>query len=134
MAVIAGTSGAVKIATVPIGYLTKCELDASQDTDTQGPYIGDPTTTTTRTGKSVKVSCEGVMVKPTNAGQQDIIDAYNAGTDVAMVVELGSPAEQTFTCSSTVISGLKIGLDTGSGAPFSFEAQTNGTFSIVAAI
>jgi hypothetical protein len=37
------------------------------------------------------------MENPTNAGQQDIIDAIMAGTDAAMVIEIDDPAEQTFT-------------------------------------
>jgi hypothetical protein len=133
MATIEGTSGDVKVGGTSIGYLTSAEIDAKQDTAESGPYIGDPNTTTNRTGKSATVSCEGVMVTPTNAGQQEIIDAYNAGTDASMVIEIDDPAEQTFTCTTMIVTGLKIGLDTGSGAPFSFEAVTNGAFTIVGA-
>jgi hypothetical protein len=132
MAVIQGTSGDVKISSVSIGKLTSCEISIDQETTTQGPFIGDPATTTVRTGLSATVSCEGVMETPTNAGQQDIIDAIMAGTDAAMVIEIDDPAEQTFT-GTVILTNVTIGLDTGEGAPFSFEGTSSGAFTVVAA-
>lgn len=133
MAVIEGTSGAVKIATVVIGKLTSVEISIDQDTNTQGPFIGDANTTTVRTGLAATISAEGVMETPTNAGQQDIIDAIMGGTDANLVIEIDSPVEQTFTCATTILTNVTVGLDTGEGAPFSFEGTTNGTFTLVAA-
>ena len=131
MAVIEGTSGSVEIATVPIGKLTSVEINIEQETTTQGPFIGDANITTVRTGLSATISAEGVMENPTNAGQQDIIDAILAGTNAAMVIEIDDPAEQTFTCATTILTNLTIGLDTGEGAPFSFEGVTSGAFTLV---
>lgn len=132
MAVIEGTSGDVKISAVSIGKLTSVEISIDQETTTQGPFIGDPATTTVRTGLSATVSAEGVMETPTNAGQQDIIDAIMAGTNAAMVIEIDDPVEQTFT-GTVILTNVTIGLDTGEGAPFSFEGSTSGAFSVVAA-
>lgn len=132
MAIIQGTSGAVKIGGVEVGYLTSCEISIDQETSTQGPFIGDPAIATTRTGLSATVSCEGVMATPTNAGQQEVIDAIMGGTDAAAVIEIDDPVEQTFT-GTLILSNTTIGLDTGEGAPFSFEGVTSGAFSLVAA-
>lgn len=134
MAVIEGTSGAVKIAAIAIGKLTSVEIAIEQETTTQGPFIGDPNITTVRTGKSATISGEGIMEDPTNAGQQDVIDAIMAGTNAAMVVEIGSPVEQTFTCATTILTSVTLGLDTGEGAPFAFEGVSSGAFTLVAGI
>jgi hypothetical protein len=132
MAVIEGTAGEVREGSDVVGKLTSCTITMEQDTNTQGPFIGDPNTTTVRTGKSATVACEGVMETPTNAGQQAIIDAYAAGTDANITVEIDDPAEQTFACTTMIITSLEVGLDTGEGAPFSFEAVSNGAFTLTA--
>lgn len=131
MAVIEGTSGDVKFNAVSTGKLTSIKIAINQDTSDQGPYIGDPTKTTTRTGLSATVSGEGIMETPTNAGQQEVLDAIMGGTDVAAIIEVGDPAEQTFT-GTLVLTSAEIGLDTGSGAPITFEGVTSGSFSLVA--
>ncbi len=132
MAVVEGTSGEVRFNTVVTGKLTSIEISIDQDTATQGPYIGDPNIDTVRTGLSATVTGEGVMETPTNAGQQEVLDAIQDGTDVATVVEIGDPAEQTFTCATLLLTNVTIGLDTGEGAPFSFEGVTSGAFTLVA--
>lgn len=133
MATIAGTSGTVKVNTIEVGKLTSVEITIEQETATQGPYIGDPNTTTVRTGKSASVSGEGVMETPTNAGQQEIMDSIMDETDAAVIIEIGDPAEQTFTCAAMIITSMPLGLDSGEGAPFSFEMISNGSFTLVAA-
>lgn len=132
MATIAGTSGDVKINTISVGKLTAVTITIEQETNEQGPYIGDPNTTKVRTGLSATVSGEGVMETPTNAGQQEIIDGITGADDVAVVIEIDDPAEQTFTCAAMILTSLEIGLNTGEGAPFSFEAESNGAFTLVA--
>lgn len=132
MATIEGTSGDVKFNTVSTGKLTSITITIEQETNTQGPYIGDANTTTVRTGLSATVSGEGVMETPTNLGQQEVLDGIMGGTDVATVIEIGDPAEQTFTCATLLLTSVEIGLDTGEGAPISFEGVTNGAFTLVA--
>jgi hypothetical protein len=132
MATIEGTSGDVKFNATSTGKLTSITITIEQETSTQGPYIGDPTTDEVRAGLSATVAGEGIMETPTNAGQQEILDAILAGTDVATVIEIGDPAEQTFTCATLLLTSVEIGLDTGEGAPISFEGKSKGTFTLVA--
>lgn len=132
MATIEGTAGDVKFNTISVGKLTNITITIEQDTNEQGPYIGEPTTTKVRTGLGATVAGEGVMETPTNAGQQEVIDGITGSTDVAVVIEIDDPAEQTFTCAAMILTSLKLGLDTGEGAPFTFEAESNGIFTLVA--
>lgn len=134
MPVIEGTAGSVKIGIVEIGKLTSITITIEQDTADTGPFIGEPEISTVRTGLTATVAGEGVMEDPTNGGQQDIIDAILAGTDANMIIEIGSPAAQTFTCATTVLTSVEVGLDTGEGAPFSFEGVSSGAFTLVAAV
>ena len=134
MPVIEGTAGSVKIGAVEVGKLTSITITIEQDTTDSGPYIGEPEISTIRTGLSATIAGEGVMEEPTNAGQQDILDAILAGTDANLIIEIGDPAEQTFTCATSILTSVEVGLDTGEGAPLSFEAVTSGAFTLVAAV
>lgn len=130
MALIAGYEGAVTIDGVAIGFLTNAEVNGEWDIQTVGPFIGNSATSKVRTGKNGSGSCEGVATTPFDAGQEDVIIAFQAGANAELVIEFGDPAVKTFTGPETIISNFTMGLDTGEGAPFSFEFEVDGAFTI----
>jgi hypothetical protein len=130
MTIIQGYNGAVTIDSTDIGYLTEVNIDVDQPTKEIGPFIGNNTTLITRGGLKSKGSAKGVMVNATDSGQQSVIDAINGGSDVSLVVEIDDPAEQTYTAAVAIISNLKIGLKSDEGAPFSFDWQSSGGYTL----
>ena len=130
MALIEGSEGTVTIDAVPIGYLTNITISIQEDIQTIGPFISDPNKAKVRAGTEATGSAEGIMTSPIDAGQDDVIEAIEGGNDVALVIEIGDPAVKTFTAATVILSSLEIGLDTGEGAPFSFEFEVSGAFTL----
>jgi len=132
---IEGTDGTFKIgpavSAVAIGYLTEVEIEVDQEIKKQGPFIGNSAISKVRGGKDSKGSAKGFVVEPMDAGQQDVIDAINSGTDVRLEVVVGSPAVQTWTAAAAIIANVKFGPKADEGVPISFDFEANGGYTLV---
>ena len=128
---IQGYDGSFSIDSGAIGYLTEVNVEVDQEVKKQGPFIGNSTVAKVRGGKDSKGSAKGVMVDSMDSGQQDVIDAIGAGTDVALVLEIGTGPVQTYTSGVTIISNFKIGQKADSGVEISFDFEAADGYTLV---
>lgn len=78
-----GAAGAVNIGSTPVvvNKVRTYSFTSSRDSTDQGPWIGDPNKVTTVGGKLGELQLEGDIPIGGDPGVQDIVDAYENGTN-----------------------------------------------------
>ena len=83
-----GAVGAVTIGSTPvtINKARTYSFTSSRDETEQGPWIGDANKVSTIGGKIGEITLEGDVVIGGDAGVQDLVDAYENGTNDPLTV------------------------------------------------
>jgi hypothetical protein len=135
MPLIEGTAGTVKVGPsgtpVTVNFIGEWEAEAEVEIKEQGPFIGNSAKSKIRAGKSCSGSMSGFVPVDQDAGQQDIIDAFNADTDVRL--EFTATDGYVLTIAAAIIAKVKIGQKADEGVPISFDFEDNGGFTLAAA-
>jgi len=135
MPLIEGTAGSIKVgpsgSQVTINFIGEWSADCKVDVKKKGPYIGNAAISKIRAGKDCSGSLSGDVPEGTDAGQQDLIDAFNNDTDVELALE--STDGYLLTVPLTIISGVKVGQKAEDGASVAFDFEANGGFTLAAA-
>lgn len=135
MALIDGTAGSINIgpalSEVSLGYITEWEAELDQEIKKQGPFIGNESLSKVRGAKDCTGSAKGFVPVDTDAGQQDVIDAWNNEADVRL--EFTSTDGYVLTIPTAIIAKLKVGQKADEGVPFEFDFESNGAFTYLAA-
>lgn len=80
---VTGAAGAVNIGSVPVAVekVRTYSFTSTRDSTEQGPWIGDADKVTTVGGKLGEMTLEGDIPIGGDPGIQDIVDAYENGTN-----------------------------------------------------
>jgi len=135
MPLIEGSAGTIKVGPaltpVDVAFIGEWSADLKIDIKKKGPYIGNAAISKIRAGKDCSGSLSGDVPEGTDAGQQDLIDAFNSDADVRL--ELESTDGYTLTIPLTIISGVKLGQKGDDGVSVAFDFEANGGFTLAAA-
>jgi hypothetical protein len=127
-----GTSGAIGVGAgaVAVGFIGEWEAECDIEIKSQGPFIGNNTKAKIRAGKDCKGTLSGFVPEGTDAGQQDLIDAFNSDADVEL--DLLQTDGYTLNIPLAIISKVKIGQKADEGVPISFDFEANGGYTLTA--
>lgn len=127
-----GTAGAIQVgptgSSVNANFIGEWEAECDVEVKVHGPFIGNANKSKIRAGKDCKGSMSGMIPEGTDAGQQDIIDAFNNDADVQLVLKQDDG--YTITIPLTIISKVKFGMKADDGVPFSCDFEANGGYTI----
>lgn len=125
---VEGTEGLIQVgpsnALTTIGYVTQFSVDCTREIKRKGPWVGNDTIKKTRSAKTSKGSLTADTVKNRDVGQSKLIELFESGADVRLVLRGGDAAEEyTYTCSNAGVSGVKWTkkADEGNQLEFSWE-------------
>jgi hypothetical protein len=132
MALHEGTTGSVNAgpdgSSTAVGFIGEWEAECDVEIKVQGPFIGDNTKHKLRGGKDCKGSMSGFVPAGTDAGQQDVIDAFNGDDDIRL--ELVQDDGYTLLIPTAIISKVKIGQKAEEGVPISFDFEASGGYTL----
>jgi hypothetical protein len=127
-----GTTGSIKVgpdgSSVDVEFIGEWEAECDVEVIVHGPFIGNNAKQKVRGGKDCKGSMSGLVPEGTDAGQQDIIDAFNTDADVRL--ELVQDDGYTLLIPLTIIAKVKIGQKAEEGVPISFDFEANGGYTL----
>jgi hypothetical protein len=126
-----GTSGAIKVGAgaVEVDFIGEWEAELDVEIKSQGPFIGNNAKAKIRAGKDCKGTLSGFVPEGTDAGQQDLLDAFNTDADVEL--ELEQTDGYTLNIPLAIVAKVKIGQKADEGVPISFDFEANGGFTLV---
>lgn len=132
MALHDGVSGVINVGSSPVAvnFIGEWEAELDVEIKSQGPFIGNNNKAKIRAGKDAKGTLSGFVPEGTDAGQQDLIDAFNGDANVDL--ELEQDDGYTLTIPDAIISKVKIGQKADEGVPISFDFEANGSFTLAA--
>jgi hypothetical protein len=135
MPLIEGTSGTIQVGPtgtpIAVAFIGEWSADCKVEIKKKGPYIGNAAISKVRAGKDCSGSLSGDVPEGQDAGQQDLIDAFNSDADVQMI--LTATDGYVLTIPLTIVSGVKIGQKAEDGVSIAFDFEANGGFTLAAA-
>lgn len=120
-----GPSGTPQI----VGKLEKWSFKTERSTEEVGPFVGEDVVIEVLGGKKGSLEFEGVIPEGGDAGQDDVLDAYEAGVALRTVVTATKGKMITFT--SGVYKSLEISVD--AKGTHRFKASVGGAYTIAQA-
>ena len=109
---VEGTEGLIQVgpsnALTTIGFVTQFSVDTSREIKQKGPWVGNDTIQKTRSAKTSKGSLTADTVKGRDVGQSKLIELFESGADVRLVLRGGDATDEyTYTCANAGVSGVK---------------------------
>lgn len=124
MAFIKGTNGTFEVGPsgtpVLVGKIEKWTFKSERGAEEIGPFVGDDNVVEILGGKKGELEFEGVIPEGGDVGQDDAIDAYEAGTTLRTV--------------ATVTNGKVITFATGAYKSLEITLEAKGTHRIKATV
>jgi hypothetical protein len=120
-----GASGAPQVT----GKIEKWSFKSERSSEEIGPFIGEDSVTEVLGGKKGSLELEGIIPEGGDAGQDDVIEAYEAGTPLRTVVTVTKGKVITF--ASGVYKSLEISVD--AKGTHRFKASVAGAYTIAQA-
>jgi hypothetical protein len=120
---VSGVVGLVTIGSTPvtINKAKTYKFKSARDETEQGPWIGDAQKVVTIGGKLGEIQIEGDVIIAGDAGVQDVVDAYEAGTNDQLVCVTEDGYSITFAAPR--YTELAIEGDASAGQTWSFTAK-----------
>lgn len=128
--IIRGTSGIIEVGAVSseveVGKVEKWTLKSERSAEEVGPFVNDDNVVEVLGGKKGQLDLEGVIPEDGNAGQDDMIDAYENGTALRTVVT--TTRGKTITFAAGAYKSLEITTD--AKGTHRFKASVSGAYTI----
>lgn len=111
--ILKGTVGLCQVgpalSEVEVKKIEKWTLKSERSTEEVGPFVNDDNVYEIVGGKKGQLDLEGIVIEGGDAGQDDMIDAYEAGTTLRTVVT--TTKGKIITFAAGVYKSLEITLD-----------------------
>ncbi len=118
-----GAVGSLKVGPsgtpVTVNKASKYTFKSERGTEDVGPFIGDDTVTEIPGGKKGTMTIELLIPEGGNAGQDDMIDAYEAGTTLR--TEVITTKAKVITFATAYYKSMEIDTEAKGGPKLKFE-------------
>jgi hypothetical protein len=123
-----GAVGAVNIGSTPVAVnkVRTYSFTSSRDSTEQGPWIGDSAKVTTIGGKLGEMTLEGDIPIGGDPGVQDIVDAYESGTNDPLDVT----TEDGYKIAFTAPSYTELKIEGDAAATQTWSVTISGAYAI----
>lgn len=125
---VVGYDGLVQIGAGPVSVVKvrKWSHKSARDSTEQGPWVGDSAKVTTIGGKLGTLDMEGDVPIGGDPGQQDILDAYENGTNDTLVLTAEDGWKVTYTAPAYTAFDIEVD---ASGTQ-TWKATVSGAYTI----
>jgi len=108
------------------------EADVDLEVETKGPFLNDSGNKyKVRGGKDCKFTIKGTVPSGKDTNQTALRDALLNGTDINVIMKQGAGSTgYGITVPTAIITNVKLGQDSKSGASIEIKGEANGSFSI----
>jgi hypothetical protein len=133
---VEGTEGIIQIgpsnALTTVGYVNEFSVECEREMQARGPWIGNDTKQKTRSAKTSKGSLNADAVKGRDGGQAKLIELFESGADVRLVLKGGDGTDDfTYTCANAGMSAIKWGKTAEEGNTFEFSWEDMDGYTLV---
>jgi hypothetical protein len=107
------------VSAVTVAKISKYTFKTERSSEDVGPFVGDDTVTEIPGGKKGTMTLEGIIPEGGDAGQDDLLDAYEAGTTLR--TEVITDKAKNITFATAYVKTVEIDTEAKGGPKIKFE-------------